>query len=73
MFKLSDSIVMFLAPAAKRGQIIEFLSLGLLGLERFAHTVSDRAFVEGLIRLNRHFDFVTNPNEQEAPLSAVDG
>ena len=49
------------------------LGPGLLRLEGLPHAVRDGAFVQGLVRLDRHLDLVTHPDQQEAALGAVDG
>jgi hypothetical protein len=45
----------------------------LLILERFSHSVSNGTFIERLIGLNGHFDFISDSNQKESSFGTVDG
>ena len=44
----------------------------LLSHEGFAHAVGDRTFVERLVGLDGHLDFVTHTHKQESAFGALD-
>jgi len=44
----------------------------LFGHQGLAHTISNWALVQCLVRLDGHFDLISHSDQQEAPLSTVD-
>ena len=52
---------------------VKFLSFALFCLQCFPHAVSYRTFVDCLIGLDRHFDFVSHTHQQKSSFGAVDG
>ena len=62
--KLFTAVLKFLNAA------LHFVFL-LLSHQGFAHTVSDGALVKSLVSLNSHADFISNTDQQESTLSAV--
>lgn len=49
------------------------VSLALLGLQRFPHTESHTAFIQRLVGSDSHLNLISNPQQQQTPLSTVDG
>ena len=49
----------------------QHFGLALFCLKSFSHTISYGTFIQGLVSLNCHFDFISNTNKQETSLSTV--
>ena len=49
----------------------KLFSPALFSLESFAHAIGYRAFVEGLVGLNGHFDFVAHAHQEESSLCTI--
>jgi hypothetical protein len=65
-------LVQFLARLLKLSNFYKHLSLSLLSLEGFPHAIGNGTFIESLESLDGHFYFVSDSNEEESSLSAVD-
>lgn len=64
-------LVLFPTPLVQSLQLKKFFGATLLSLEGFAHAVRDRTLVEGLVRLDGHFDFIAHAHQQKAPLRTI--
>ena len=62
LFEVRDFLFFLGADALERGELVELFRLVLFSLHGLAHTVGDAGFVEGLVREDRHLDFVSNAN-----------
>ena len=49
----------------------ELFSSALFSLESFAHAIGYGAFIEGLVGLNGHFDFIAHAHQEEASLCTI--
>lgn len=49
------------------------VSLALLSLQCFPHTESHTAFIQRLVGSDSHLNLISNPQQQQTPLSTVDG
>lgn len=49
------------------------VSFSLLGLQSFPHPERHAAFVQRLVGGDRHVNLVSDPQQQQTPLRAVDG
>ena len=81
---LSDDLVLLLdeplnirvevvAGILKRFYLLNHLGFLLLCHQSLPHSIGNGAFVKSLVSLNGHFYFISDSDQQEAALSAVDG
>lgn len=75
--KLNLSILIFgcMCHKNKKKNPYFFLhvSLALLGLQCLPHAESHAAFIQCLVGSNSHLNLISDPQQQQTPLSAVDG
>lgn len=71
VLQILNHAIMILTSMMQRSHQIMLLCFTLFSLQRLSHAISNRALVQCLVCLNRHFDLIANSYQQESTFSAI--
>ena len=72
LVKARDFALQFLASLSQLCDVCLHLIFLLLCHQGLSHAVSYRGFIQCLVRLNRHLDFVSDSYKEKSSLSTID-